>query len=543
MNRLASLLLLLCFFLFLSCGDAAPPRLAPQETVTVEPVVAEAAANDPVATEPPVAAREGTVQVPWGEAEVEYYRRLHAGYRNRIVDAVKARDKEWLLRATKRFNESVVGELLIAQVVSMADPAHPEVLFSKAFAERLLAAIHHVYSDKVHVTRLKDAVQVESNVNPDGTWPDGLRITLLFKLPARLQFSIEAARKEYTRGTPILVRIRLHNADAEPYVLTAPLPEGAPPAPMRGLGWGRGLGIYGAAAAEEFKELPRDAPHGDTELGPLYMPVYRFKGLLDPGGSQSILHFIRRPEFPAGVRRFQAVLYLRGRKIETPEIAVEIREATEQDLALFTPEERRTINWYAAGLHNHRRGNRELSRERLRILPVVRKALRSKDKTVDCEYALYMGVLPAVDTRNATPDDVALAKRAGEALLKRFPDSWLGPPVRDALAKLGADEPGAAAEASVKLRRVHLFISGRVQGVGFRAFTRREALKRGLVGWVRNLNDGRVEAVVEGGAEKVAELIEAVKHGPANARVDKVEVSDEKPEGKFKTFQIRYPYG
>ncbi|HUW55680.1 MAG TPA: hypothetical protein VMZ92_03530 [Planctomycetota bacterium] len=367
----------------------------------------------------------------WGEADVEYYRKRHAAYRNHIMDAVKARDKEWLLRDTQRFNDSVSGELLVAQVVSMADPAHPEVLFYKPFVVRELAAIaYDAGADKVHVTRLKDAVQVESNANPDGTWPDDLRIMLLFKLPARLQLSIEAARKEYTPGTPILVRITLHNADAEPYVLTRPLPEGAPPAPMRGLGWGSGLYIYSAREAEDFKELPRDAPHGDSMMGPGYMPVYRFEGRLEPGGRQSILQFIRKPAFPAGVRRFQAVLYLRGRKIETPETAVEIREAAEQDPATFTAEERRIINGNVASLHNTCYGNRQLARTRLKVLPVVRKALDSDERTLDCEYALYIGVLQGVETRDATPDDVALAKQAGEALLERFPDSWLAGPVR-----------------------------------------------------------------------------------------------------------------
>lgn len=85
-------------------------------------------------------------------------------------------------------------------------------------------------------------------------------------------------------------------------------------------------------------------------------------------------------------------------------------------------------------------------------------------------------------------------------------------------------------------RRVHLFISGRVQGVGFRAFTQRQAKGLGLTGWVRNLRDGRVEAIVEGPKDKVAQLIEKVNRGPRAARVEKVDVKDESPEGDFKDF-------
>jgi acylphosphatase len=91
----------------------------------------------------------------------------------------------------------------------------------------------------------------------------------------------------------------------------------------------------------------------------------------------------------------------------------------------------------------------------------------------------------------------------------------------------------------VKARRAHVFITGQVQGVGFRDFTQHEATKRGLAGWVKNLEDGRVEAVIEGPADKVAELLELVKRGPPNARVDKVETADETPTGEFKVFSVR----
>ena len=67
-----------------------------------------------------------------------------------------------------------------------------------------------------------------------------------------------------------------------------------------------------------------------------------------------------------------------------------------------------------------------------------------------------------------------------------------------------------------------IVITGRVQGVGFRAWTRREAGRRGLRGWVRNLSDGSVEALVIGDAAAIDSLVEACRRGPAMARVDGV---------------------
>ncbi len=66
----------------------------------------------------------------------------------------------------------------------------------------------------------------------------------------------------------------------------------------------------------------------------------------------------------------------------------------------------------------------------------------------------------------------------------------------------------------------HVLIRGRVQGVGFRAFVEREALRRGLEGWVRNCRDGSVEAVFAGEAGIVADMIEACRRGPRASHVD-----------------------
>lgn len=96
------------------------------------------------------------------------------------------------------------------------------------------------------------------------------------------------------------------------------------------------------------------------------------------------------------------------------------------------------------------------------------------------------------------------------------------------------------AKVAAGARRAHVFITGRVQGVGFRAFTQREARRRKLVGWVRNLPDGRVEAVVEGPAEQVEALLERLRRGPRAARVKTLEAKDVPPAGDLDAFDIRY---
>ena len=69
----------------------------------------------------------------------------------------------------------------------------------------------------------------------------------------------------------------------------------------------------------------------------------------------------------------------------------------------------------------------------------------------------------------------------------------------------------------------HVIVRGRVQGVGFRAFVGREALRRGLEGWVRNCRDGSVEAVFAGEPAMVADMIEVCRRGPRLSRVDRLD--------------------
>lgn len=76
------------------------------------------------------------------------------------------------------------------------------------------------------------------------------------------------------------------------------------------------------------------------------------------------------------------------------------------------------------------------------------------------------------------------------------------------------------------MSRVNVCVIGRVQGVGYRAWTEREAVKRGLGGWVRNRRDGTVEAEFDGPAEIVAYMIAACRQGPPAADVSEVIVAD-----------------
>jgi acylphosphatase len=80
-------------------------------------------------------------------------------------------------------------------------------------------------------------------------------------------------------------------------------------------------------------------------------------------------------------------------------------------------------------------------------------------------------------------------------------------------------------------RFVHVTIRGRVQGVGFRAFIEREAQERGLDGWVRNREDGSVEAVFAGAATAVDAMLEACRHGPSGAEVDGLDLREEDAAG------------
>lgn len=88
--------------------------------------------------------------------------------------------------------------------------------------------------------------------------------------------------------------------------------------------------------------------------------------------------------------------------------------------------------------------------------------------------------------------------------------------------------------------RARITVSGRVQGVGYRAFAARAATQRGLLGGVRNLDDGRVELEVEGEKAAIEELVRQLKVGPPAAHVTKIETEWEAATGRYSRFDIWY---
>jgi acylphosphatase len=89
------------------------------------------------------------------------------------------------------------------------------------------------------------------------------------------------------------------------------------------------------------------------------------------------------------------------------------------------------------------------------------------------------------------------------------------------------------------LRRVHLRISGLVQGVSYRACTRDEAQRLGVKGWVRNLPDGDVEAVAEAAPQALEHFIAWCHRGPDEARVQSVKVTDDASPTPLTSFEVR----
>jgi acylphosphatase len=87
-------------------------------------------------------------------------------------------------------------------------------------------------------------------------------------------------------------------------------------------------------------------------------------------------------------------------------------------------------------------------------------------------------------------------------------------------------------------RRVHLWVRGYVQGVGYRAHARQQATLLGLTGWVKNLPDGQVEVVAEGDEATLQRLIAWCRRGPEMAEVESVEVRWEHHTGEFNRFGI-----
>jgi acylphosphatase len=89
-------------------------------------------------------------------------------------------------------------------------------------------------------------------------------------------------------------------------------------------------------------------------------------------------------------------------------------------------------------------------------------------------------------------------------------------------------------------QRVHIFVKGKVQGVFFRQSTKTIAEKNNVTGWVRNLKDGRVEAMLEGKDVDVSEVVEWSHRGPTNAIVEDLQIINENYKGEFSNFDILY---
>lgn len=90
------------------------------------------------------------------------------------------------------------------------------------------------------------------------------------------------------------------------------------------------------------------------------------------------------------------------------------------------------------------------------------------------------------------------------------------------------------------MRRIHIFISGRVQGVFFRYFTKKRAKKLNIYGFVKNLVDGRVEILAEGNEKDIEDFLEWCKKGPTLANVKNIELINEQFKNEFNVFEIRY---
>ena len=92
----------------------------------------------------------------------------------------------------------------------------------------------------------------------------------------------------------------------------------------------------------------------------------------------------------------------------------------------------------------------------------------------------------------------------------------------------------------MEMARAHLIISGRVQGVFYRAFTEDVAQMLALKGWVKNRSDGAVEAVFEGKKEDIESAIRSCYKGPPSSKVNNIDVKWEEFKGEFQSFSVRY---
>jgi acylphosphatase len=90
------------------------------------------------------------------------------------------------------------------------------------------------------------------------------------------------------------------------------------------------------------------------------------------------------------------------------------------------------------------------------------------------------------------------------------------------------------------LSRIHIWVTGRVQGVGYRSFVQQSGVLFGLTGWVRNVGYDAVETMAEGPRDRLEKFAEAVKNGPRAGRVDEARIEWETACGEFQNFSVKY---
>ena len=89
-------------------------------------------------------------------------------------------------------------------------------------------------------------------------------------------------------------------------------------------------------------------------------------------------------------------------------------------------------------------------------------------------------------------------------------------------------------------QRIHIFLTGKVQGVFFRQATKVVAIKNNVTGWVKNLENGEVEILLEGDDKNVNSVIDWCRNGPANSRVDEVKIEPQEFSGQYSNFEVSY---
>ena len=89
------------------------------------------------------------------------------------------------------------------------------------------------------------------------------------------------------------------------------------------------------------------------------------------------------------------------------------------------------------------------------------------------------------------------------------------------------------------MKRLHLVIIGKVQGISFRDFVKRRAIELGIKGWVKNVDD-KLEIMAEGNEKRLDDFLELCKKGPSRADVEFVQIENEKYTGEFDKFEVRY---